>query len=183
MLEISLMSVVGLSRAIRSVCILWLVLILLVFPLAAQDATKPFQDGNLSVIVTDTSGAVIPNAEVAFKGEQRLTTRTGQDGSAHVTLPYGGYAVTVNVRGFETAEIKDLLIRVPDPPDLNVVLQVAPSPCNPCSEIPMTVQTVTSELPTVIADDHASVPIAYAATTKRRSVRCLYLWKCSTAQR
>jgi hypothetical protein len=137
---------------IQSVHRLPLLLSLLVFPLAAQDSAKPFQAANLSVIVADTSGARIPSAEVAFEGARRFTTKTGLDGSAHVTLPYGSYAVTVKSRGFEAAKINDLPIGLPEPPDLKVVLQVGPSgtECDDCfGDTP--IQTITSDLPNMIA--------------------------------
>jgi hypothetical protein len=124
---------------------------LLVFPLAAQKVGKPLQTGNLSVTVVDPSGAVVQNAEVGFTGERKLTTTTGQDGSSHVTLPYGSYTVIVKSPGFEPAKIINLPIRVPEPPDLKVALQLGNSVPDPMFETPIPVETITSDLPNVIA--------------------------------
>jgi hypothetical protein len=42
----------------------------------------------------------------------------------------------------------------------------------------------SSELPNAIEDEpaHTSTPVVQAQITKRRSLRCLYLWRCSAAQ-
>src|SRR6266581_1680682 len=67
----------------------------------AQSSATP-DIANLTTIVFDPSGAVITNAEVTFKGEKTITTKTGQDGSIQVPLPHGIYTVTTSSPGFKT---------------------------------------------------------------------------------
>jgi hypothetical protein len=93
-------------------------------PALAQDSSSPSPMASLTVVVTDLNGAVIVDAEVKFQGEKSLTTKTGPDGSAQVSLSFGSYAVTITHRGFETTKIAGFLVQVPNPPVLKVVLQV-----------------------------------------------------------
>lgn len=58
--------------------------------------------------VVDESGAVIPQAEVVFKGESGTTaSHTGVDGAVNVTLRTGRYAVWISRAGFIPAKLVD----------------------------------------------------------------------------
>jgi Carboxypeptidase regulatory-like domain len=67
----------------------------------AAEMTGP---GGISGVVTDTSGAVIPNATVtAAGGGQTITRQTAGDGSFTIApLPPGQYTLTIRVSGFQT---------------------------------------------------------------------------------
>jgi hypothetical protein len=138
--------------------------------------------------VVDELGAVISTAEVTFKGESgTILGHTGMDGSVYVNLGAGKYVVTISVPGFATAKLVDFSVSGPNADAFRVSLTADPiswgsgSPnVGPLVEAP----TVPSELPDVIVDEAArtSSLAAQPATTKRRSMRCLYLWKCSASQ-
>jgi len=113
-------------------------------PALGQGSSTPGV-ANITTIVFDPAGAVIPNAEVTFKGEKTITTKTGQDGSSiQVPLPYGRYAVAISSPGFKT-NIIDYLVDTDKPRVLKVVLAVAPTIGN--YALVEGVPTITSDLP------------------------------------
>ena len=109
---------------------------------------------SVEVRVCDPAGAVIPKAEVKFRGETDVTTLTSADGSAEVALPYGSYVVVITSPGFEKSEITGLRFEKNKPPPLNVVLQLDPNlgECFTCDNIHA--ETIASELPNVIETFH-----------------------------
>jgi hypothetical protein len=114
-----------------------------------QDSTSS-RIATLRTIVFDPAGAVIPNAEVNFKGEKTVTANSGQDGSIRVQLPYGTYSVTVSRSGFKATKIIGLVIQAAKPPDLEVVLHLEHY-CDDCGAGEgMGPQTITSDLPSAI---------------------------------
>ena len=81
----------------------------------------------LSVLVTDQSGAVISGAEVRFKSDSMVITRTTTKlGRIVVKLPLDSYFVTVTSSGFETARISDFEARG-SKMELKIVLHVGSS--------------------------------------------------------
>src|ERR1700723_597633 len=65
----------------------------------------------VKLIVTAPVGAVIQHTDVAFRGENTLTTKqTSQDGSVQLTLPYGRYVVTFTSPGFTAVKITDFMV-------------------------------------------------------------------------
>ncbi len=107
-------------------------------PALAQDSSSPSPIASLTVVVTDVNGAVIAGAEVKFRGEKSLTTKTGPDGSVQIPLSFGSYAVTITRVSFETTKIVGFPVQVTNPPVLKVVLQFAQMPtvinCMSCVE-------------------------------------------------
>jgi hypothetical protein len=136
-------------------------------------------------VVVDQLGAVIPQAEVVFKGESgTIVAHTGMDGTVNVTLESGKFLVTISAVGFATTKLADIYVPGSTADAVRVVLKPSPQvTCGPCVEDPL-VMTETSELPNVIKDESTdtSLPVAQPAASKRRSVRCLYLWRCSATQ-
>lgn len=101
--------------------------------LVSQTA-DPSHLGEVRTVVRDPTGVVIPNAEVTFRGEKTVTAKTTQDGSIRVQLPYGPFSVTVAKPGFTTS-VEHISIQTAGPPDLEIVLQLAFSPCDPCLDV------------------------------------------------
>lgn len=123
-----------------------------------QGTSTASRIANLTTIVFDPSGAVIPNAEVTFKGEKTVAARTAQDGSVQISLPYGSYVVTINSPGFKAAKIIDFPVETDKPPLLNIVLQLSPTigDCFPCNV--QGVATITSDVPNVIEEKSTVSP-------------------------
>jgi len=90
----------GLKKAASAAALL-LVLILLASTGFAQQLT-----GTLSATVTDSAGAVVPNAKVTMKNERSGDVRTTvSNGSGYFTVTAvqpGSYSVTVEAPGFKT---------------------------------------------------------------------------------
>jgi carboxypeptidase family protein len=138
--------------------------------------------------VVDPSGAVIPQAEVVFKGESdRIAAHTGMDGSVNVNLAAGKYGVTISAVGFATTKLVDFSVPRAAADAFRITLKVDQSPTyhgwGPGPDN-IAVPTVPSELPDTIQDEPtcSSLPVAQPATTKRPSMGCLYLWRCSVSQ-
>ena len=156
------------------------------FVIAATDPQDP--PFAIKEIVVDPMGAVISQAEVVFKGESgTIVTHTGMDGAANVNLVAGKCLVTVSACGFATTKLTDVSVPGSTADAFRVSLNVDQSRVchgwwgpSPNIDVP----TVPSELPDIIQDEPTrnSLPVAQAATTKRRSTRCLYLWRCSAPQ-
>src|SRR5690349_21253501 len=82
----------------------------------------------LTGIVTDSSGAVIPNAEIAAKEQStgvETETRTNSRGLYRLPgLSVGTYTVKVEGRGFETIDYKGITLLVGQTRTLNVQMKV-----------------------------------------------------------
>lgn len=96
----------------------------LVFPLIgrAQQLTA-----TLTGVVTDSSGAVIPNATVTITNTSTNAIRTVQsDGSGSYSvssLPAGTYRVNVSSAGFETFVANNVVLNVAEKRGLNIQLK------------------------------------------------------------
>ncbi len=88
----------------------------------AQDAAS------VTGTVTDSSGAVIPGAEVKVSSPERgldRSTTTNSEGEYSVGgLPAGLYQVTISAKGFKVFEAKDLVLRVAQKARLDAALEV-----------------------------------------------------------
>src|SRR5947208_2313519 len=71
--------------------------------------------GTIRGTVTDTTGAVVPNAEVVITDKAtNIKTNLTTDGDGNYEAPdlrYGDYTVTVSMTGFNTAEIVGVALR------------------------------------------------------------------------
>jgi len=94
--------------------------------------------------VTDTSGAVVPNAEIALTNVKTLETRSvkaGEDG--YYSLPFilpGVYDLSIKAQGFKEYQNKTIELFVNDKKTINVTLEAGA-----ISEV----VTVTSEAPII----------------------------------
>jgi hypothetical protein len=90
-------------------CIVFLMLI-------AVSATAQTTHGRLAGVVRDTSGGVIPNAEVTITnvrtGAQRIIRTNSEGEYLATTLPPSEYDVRVTAGGFSVTEIKKLILEV-----------------------------------------------------------------------
>ena len=85
--------------------------------------------GDMAGTVTDTSGAVVPNATVAITNTDKntviRTAKTGNDGNFSAPLlPIGTYSVTVDAPGFQKYTKSGIILNVGDKLTINAQLQV-----------------------------------------------------------
>src|SRR5262245_34729735 len=81
--------------------------------------------GNLSGVVVDSSGAVVPGAKIALTGPSgTLTTTTDNEGNySFVRLNPGNYNLRVEQKGFKVAEIKGAAVNIGGTSNVRVQLQ------------------------------------------------------------
>lgn len=105
--------------------------LLLALAMLVASAPAFAQGGSTSTIsgtVTDTSGAVVPGADIVVKS---VTTGTvynavsGSDGAFTVpAVPPGTYSVTVTLMGFKTAVLNDVIANVAQVANVKAVLSL-----------------------------------------------------------
>src|SRR6266568_4939630 len=101
--------------------------------------------------VTDSTGAVVPGANVTVKSEETGFTRSNTANSAGVysfpELPLGTYSVEVALTGFKTSVVKGVALNVADDRGVNVRLETGTVTENVTVEVPaVAVQTIGGEV-------------------------------------
>src|SRR5258707_1213018 len=105
-------------------CLLGALSILLFVPLAAhaQDA------GSVTGTVRDSSGAVVPDAEVTASnttiGVTRSTTTNADGDYLAGALPPGAYDLHITAKGFKAFQAKKVIVRVAERARVDVTLQI-----------------------------------------------------------
>jgi hypothetical protein len=83
---------------------------------------------SLTGTVTDSSGAAIPNAQIAATnaehGINRKATSNGSGDFLFGSLPIGSYDLTVTATGFKKYEAKGVVLRIAEKARVNVTLEV-----------------------------------------------------------
>jgi hypothetical protein len=128
----------------------------------------------------------VQQTEVAFKGKSgTMVVHTSTDGSVNVNLEAGNYEVTISALGFATTNLAVFSVPGPTVQPFRVILKARPPDLQPIMDASshIGVPTVPSELPDIIQDEPTRTlsPVVQPVTTKRRSIRCLYLWRCSAS--
>ena len=82
----------------------------------------------LTGTVTDSTGAVVPNATVTLRSEETGTTRTAVSAESGTytfdAIPTGMYTVEVEAQGFKKAVLKGNEVRIGQPTTVNAVIDV-----------------------------------------------------------
>jgi hypothetical protein len=114
-----------LSRSWAAHCV-WIqifALLLFVASAFAQETT-----GGLQGTVKDSSGAVVPNAQVVVTSSTLIGNKTGNTDSGgyyrFANLPPGSYVLTITAKGFRTSKREGLVIEVGHLPTVDVTLDV-----------------------------------------------------------
>jgi hypothetical protein len=108
----------------------WLLALLLLLPLfGVPRAHAQAVYATISGTVTDTSGAVIPNANVmAVNTSTNISNRSVTDSKGYYTFPQlqtgGPYTVTVEARGFQRYQKTGIMLKVSDSLEENAALSV-----------------------------------------------------------
>jgi hypothetical protein len=122
----------------------WIVVIMAITVLGAGQAYAQVAGATLTGTVKDSSGGVIPNAQVAITDVATAVTRTVSSGGAGLyTAPNllpGTYEVRVSAMGFSTAVQKGIILTVGAQQELDFTMQVG--------QMTQTVE-ITTEAPTV----------------------------------
>jgi hypothetical protein len=96
---------------------------LLCLPVVAQQTL-----GGITGVVTDSSGAVIPNATVTVVGEQTSLTRTTRTNGTGVyqlvNLPIGTYTLTYTAEGFDAQKTQHIAVQAERTATVNAALKV-----------------------------------------------------------
>ncbi len=146
---------------LRPLC--WLVMILLLACPVLSHAQQ--LTATLTGEVTDSTGAVIPNATVTITQTTTNAMRTVQtDGAGNYTvtsLPAGTYNVSVSASGFENYVAKNVVLNVAEKRGLNIQLKAG-----------ATTTTVTVEAAAISVDTESS---AQAGTITGQQIRELEL--------
>ncbi|MGD0963204.1 MAG: carboxypeptidase-like regulatory domain-containing protein [Candidatus Acidiferrales bacterium] len=115
----------------RRTCVSAVVFFVLAFLLASFSSTVLAQTASTGAIkgsVTDSSGAVVPNATITATDNETAAVRTvtsGGDGSFIVTvLPLGTYRLRVQAAGFKPLEVPSIVVNVTETAAFNPVLEV-----------------------------------------------------------
>src|SRR5947209_4852056 len=130
----------------RSIVLAAVLLVVLAIPSFAQRITATIRG-----TVTDTTGAVVPGANVTVKGEETGYTRSTLTNSSGVysfpELPIGTYAVEVSLTGFKSATIRGVALNVADDRAVNVRLETGTLTESVTVEVPaVAVKTIGGEV-------------------------------------
>src|SRR5512135_1218997 len=82
----------------------------------------------LTGTVVDTSGGVVPGADIVVKSVTTGTVYTATSGTGGEftipAIPPGTYTATISLQGFKTVELKDIVINVAVPAHVKAVLEL-----------------------------------------------------------
>src|SRR5262245_15751250 len=110
---------------LKTVKFIFVIVIVLCFSVAAL-AQSQASSGQISGVVTDANGAVVPNATVKAKNKETGLERaanTSDDGVyTMVLLPTGTYTVVAEAQGFAATTVDDVVVNVGRTADANVTL-------------------------------------------------------------
>src|SRR2546425_10795666 len=112
--------------------------------------------------VTDSTGAVVPGANVTAKSEETGFTRSTATNSAGVysfpELPLGTYTVEVALSGFKTSVVKGVALNVADDRAVNVRLETGTLAENVTVDVPaVAVKTICCETARLVTGEQVHV--------------------------
>jgi len=113
-------------------------------PAAMAQATS----GTLTGLVTDPSGAVVPNATVTITDANRgssVTTTTNEQGLfSRTQLANGTYDLRITAQGFKATDQKGIVVNIDRETKINVAMQPG--------EVQQSVEVVANETPVLVTD-------------------------------
>src|SRR5690242_3330095 len=98
------------------------------FAFAALTFAQNSTNGSITVAVSDTTGAVIPGAEISVHDIETNDTRKGATTTGGVfsfpDLPFGNYRVSISKEGFAAKTYESVQVQTGRVTDLKVTLAV-----------------------------------------------------------
>ncbi len=130
----------------KTLACLTVVLVLLALPSIAQNISATIRG-----TVTDSTGAVVPGANVTVKSEgtgfTRSTLTNGSGVYSFPELPLGTYAVEVALTGFKSSQVRGVALNVADVRAVDVRLETGNLTENVTIEVPaVAVKTIGGEV-------------------------------------
>jgi len=130
----------------KTLACLTVVLVLLALPSIAQNISATIRG-----TVTDSTGAVVPGANVTVKSEgtgfTRSTLTNGSGVYSFPELPLGTYAVEVALTGFKSSQVRGVALNVADVRAVDVRLETGNLTENVTVEVPaVAVKTIGGEV-------------------------------------
>src|SRR5579871_2357646 len=114
---------IGFSKALCAIALLCLPLVLL----STQVAFGQVDAGSISGTVTDSTGAVVPDAQISLVNTDQgitLQTRSGPSGVyTFAPVRIGHYKITVTANGFATTTQTNLTVQVAQALEVNIPLK------------------------------------------------------------
>ena len=111
------------------IAMICMAMVYLVLGASAPAMAQVFDTGSITGTITDTSGAVIPNAKVTITntgtGATVSAVTDGKGGFTASALPFGTYDVTANARGFAEGASRGIELTVGAAVHVNLTLSVA----------------------------------------------------------
>src|SRR5260221_1336490 len=158
------------KKSVKRYQIISIILLLLVaLPLAfAQGSAESSVKGNLSGVVSDATGAVVPGAKVTLSGPEgsKADTTNADGGFLFPLLTPGTYSIKVGKAQFKTAEVKGIEVLTGKTSSLRLSLQ--PGEEITVIEVKGNVLTVDTSSSTVAANlndtFYSAVPVARGVT-------------------
>src|ERR687885_166856 len=102
--------------------------LLLLYVCLAVGASAQVNNASLTGLITDTTGAVVPNASVTIKNKAtNVETTATTDGSGYYTfasVPVGTYTLTAERQGFKRVVLEDVKLEVGQKARVDTVLEV-----------------------------------------------------------
>ncbi len=141
----------------------FLAVALCVLHLSVRDASAQVDQGSITGIVQDSTGAVVPDAQVILLNtDQGITLETHSTSSGGYTFSpvrIGNYTITVKAAGFSTTTQQSLSVSVGQDLQVNVALQTgSASETVTVSTAPPQLQTDESSVGQVV-DEHTIVTL------------------------
>src|SRR5262245_32561971 len=112
----------SMSKIVKLSCVIVFVFCSAIVATAQSQAST----GQISGVITDSNGAVVPNANVKAKnkatGLERSVTSSDSGVYSIVLLPPGNYTITAEAGGFAATTVDDVVVNVGRVADANVTM-------------------------------------------------------------
>ncbi|MBW4037854.1 MAG: TonB-dependent receptor [Acidobacteria bacterium] len=148
----------------KRLSLLWLLMVVVLIAAGPRVLVGQEMAGTFTGVITDTSGAVVPNAKITIRldgvgAEDRVVMSNGSGNYTATNLPAGSYTIIITAPGFQVSS------------NLNVILNVAQTRTqNAQLRVGSENQTVTVEENAVAVDTSSSAQAGTISGTQLREL-------------